>query len=79
LICLQEVRRLQRGCIQRDGYLFYFCGHNLLKREGVGLLFYERFFDEIKIVKNVSSRIMWIAGTVNGIGKVVFSVYAPTN
>jgi exonuclease III len=79
VICLQEVRRLQYGCIQRDGYLFYFSGHNLLKREGVGLLFNERFFDEIKLVKNVSSRIMWVAGIVNEISIVIFSVYAPTN
>ena len=79
VICLQEVRRLQHGCIQRDGYLFYFSGHELLKREGVGLLLNERFFDEIKIVKNASSRIMWIAGIVQGINIVVFSVYAPTN
>ena len=79
VVCLQEVRRVQNGCIQRDGFLFYFSGHNLLKREGVGLLINGKFFDEIKIVKNVSSRIMWIAGTVNEMDMVVFSVYAPTN
>ena len=59
--------------------MFHFSGHNLLKKEGVGLLLNERFFDEIKLVKNVSSRIMWIAGMVNGVNVVIFSVYAPTN
>ena len=79
VVCLQEVRRIQQGCIQRDGFLFYFSGHNVLKKEGVGLLLNGKFFDEVKIVKNVSSRIMWIAGTVNGMNMVIFSVYAPTN
>lgn len=79
VVCLQEVRRLQQGCIQRDGFLFYFTGHNSLKKEGVGLVFSGRFFDEVKIVKYVSSRIMWVAGTVDGMEVVIFSVYAPTN
>ena len=79
VVCLQEVRRIQQGCVQRDGFLFYFSGHNSLKKEGVGLVFSGRFFDEVKIVKYVSSRIMWVAGTVDGMEVVIFSVYAPTN
>jgi len=58
VICRQRSQTLQHGCIQRDAYLFYISGHNLLKHEGVGLLLNERFLDQIKIAKNVSSWIM---------------------
>ena len=78
--CIQEVRRGGSGNIDRDGFTLFYNGRvDKMKRNGVGILIRKTMIKGKVVVKNVSERIMWIAGEVNGVNRVFMAVYALTN
>jgi endonuclease/exonuclease/phosphatase family metal-dependent hydrolase len=79
IVCLQEVRRVGKGCIERDGYTLYYSGHNTIRKEGVGILINTLLVKDVKKVGYVSSRVIWVYGCFGGMPCVIFSIYAPTN
>lgn len=79
LVCLQEVKRIGSGVLERDGYTLYYSGQEQLRREAVGILMKNEFVKDVVECKFVSSRIMVICGKFHNIDMSIVSIYAPTN
>ena len=78
IICLQEVRRLNTGCLKHLGYSFYWSGLQRIRRHGVGIAIRNDCKITINGIINSGARLMAADLTVKGCKLRVISCYAPT-